>query len=108
MIAILGVIFKVFVINTPNWFTVGLYLGMGWLSVFGYREITHTLMGFALFWLILGGVIFTIGAVIYALEWPNLIPGKFGSHELWHLFVIAGCICHYFLILFYVAPYPRL
>ncbi|MCA1724384.1 MAG: hemolysin III family protein, partial [Thermomicrobia bacterium] len=57
----------------------------------------------ALGWLIAGGVIYTIGAVIHGLKRPNLIPGVFEAHALWHLFVLAGSACFFWMIVRYVA-----
>lgn len=53
--------------------------------------------------MVLGGVLFTVGAVIYVVKKPNLYPGVFGFHELWHVFVILGCLCHFVVIAAYVA-----
>jgi len=107
LIAITGIILKVFVISKSNWVNVSLYLAMGWVSIIGVREIWRVLPPGALFWLVSGGAAFTIGALVYAFERPNLIPGVLGFHELWHIFVIVGCLCHYFMILFFVAPIER-
>ncbi len=54
--------------------------------------------------LALGGLAFTVGAVIYMLKRPNPLPGVFGFHEIWHIFVILGAFSHYALVAFYVAP----
>jgi hemolysin III len=61
----------------------------------------------ALIWLFLGGIFFTVGAVVYITKAMNFVPGVFGFHETWHLFVILGCLCHFVAILAYVAPFSR-
>ncbi|MGB8647878.1 MAG: hemolysin III family protein, partial [Anaerolineae bacterium] len=58
----------------------------------------------ALFWLLLGGVVFTLGAVVYATKKFDFFPNVFGFHEVWHIFVLVGCLCHFIFILAYVAP----
>ena len=58
----------------------------------------------AIIWLVLGGVFFSVGAVIYAVKRPNFAPGVFGFHELWHIFVILGALCHYIVIANFIAP----
>jgi hemolysin III len=76
--------------------------------LFAIQEILRVLPPGALFWLVMGGVLFTLGAVVYATKIFNLKPGVFGFHEVWHIFVILGCGCHYILIAVYVAPIPRI
>jgi hemolysin III len=104
-IALIGVGFKVFVINAPRWITTGIYLVMGWLSIMAVTEILRTMPVGAIFWLVAGGLLFTFGAVIYALKKPDPYPEVFGFHEIWHIFVILGCLSHFILIAGYVIPY---
>jgi len=59
-----------------------------------------------LIWLILGGMIFTIGAVVYITKRMDFVPGVFGFHEVWHIFVILGCLSHYIGVLVYIALTP--
>jgi hemolysin III len=101
-IALSGVTVKVFVINAPRWVTAGIYLLMGWLSVLATGEILQRLTPGALAWLVAGGLFFTVGAVIYILKRPNPRPGVFGFHEIWHIFVILGCLSHFILIAGYI------
>jgi hemolysin III len=102
--ALIGVGVKVFVINAPRWVTTGIYLAMGWLAVMGVTEIVKTMPAGAIFWLVAGGLWFTAGAVIYILKKPDPRPGVFGFHEIWHIFVILGCLSHFILVAGYVAP----
>jgi hemolysin III len=103
-LAIVGVIVKIFIINTPRWLNTGIYLLMGWLSLIAIREIFTSLPVGALIWLGLGGLFFTIGAVIYIIKKPNFVPGVFGFHEVWHIFVILGCLCHFLIMAMFIAP----
>ena len=101
--ALAGIIVKLFVIHAPRWVTAGIYLLMGWMAIIGVREMLLRMPGGALVWLALGGLFFTAGAVIYILKKPDLFPGRFGFHEVWHIFVILGCLCHFVVIVGYVA-----
>jgi hemolysin III len=108
LMALVGIAVKVFTINAPRWLSAGIYLVMGWLSIMGIRVILAAMPAWALVWLVLGGVFFTVGAVIYMTKWPDFFPGIFGFHELWHIFVILGCLSHFILIAVFVAPHAAL
>jgi hemolysin III len=103
-LAAIGILVKMFIIDAPRWVSAGIYLAMGWLAVVGFREILAAMPVGAIVWLVLGGVVFSIGAVVYMTKIMNFKPGVFGFHESWHIFVIIGCLCHFILILTYVAP----
>lgn len=93
-VAVAGVLLKILWIDCPTWLSVGLYLAMGWMVVIpGYRLIP-TLPADSLLWLVVGGLSYTFGAVIYALRRPDPWPGVFGHHEVWHLFVLGGAAAH--------------
>ncbi len=102
-IAVVGIVQKLVWMQAPRWFSTALYLGMGWLAVI----VTRPLLGAAppgfFLWLIAGGVLYSAGAVVYATKWPNAVPGIFGFHEIWHLFVMAGSFSHYWAVLTYVS-----
>lgn len=102
-LALVGVIVKLFVIRAPRWATAGVYLVMGWLSILGLGEIRRAMPPAAIAWLVLGGLLFTVGAVIYILKKPDPWPGVFGFHEIWHIFIICACLTHYILIMGFVA-----
>ncbi|MDQ3460214.1 MAG: hemolysin III family protein [Deinococcota bacterium] len=102
--ALLGIIVKLVWLGAPRWLSTGLYLVMGWMSLIAIVPIIQTLAGGGLFWMLAGGFFYTAGAVIYGLKRPNLVPGVFGYHELWHFFVLAGSISHFFMMLFYILP----
>jgi hemolysin III len=103
--ALLGLIFKLLWLGAPRWLYVGLYLLMGWLAVVAIVPLVQVMPLGGLAWLFIGGGFYTLGAVIYALKRPNLWPGVFGHHELWHLLVLAGSISHFVMMLKYVLPH---
>ncbi len=104
-IAILGILIKAFWITCPKWFSSLLYIAMGWVCVFAFGQLLDTLPTAAFLWLLAGGIIYTIGGVIYALKLPlfNANHKYFGSHEIFHLFVMGGSICHFIFMYVYVA-----
>ena len=90
----------------PVWIATATYLAMGWGSLFCYRELARTYSHRKLLPLPLGGIFYTVGAAINLLKWPVISPGFFGSHEMFHLFVIAGSACHVYFMLRVVIPAP--
>jgi hemolysin III len=109
VIAVGGTILKFTWIDCPRWLSVGLYLGMGWIVVVpGWHVLPRlAIPGFE--WLVIGGLSYTVGAFVYARQSPDPLPGRFGYHDLWHLFVLAGAASHYVFMLFLVRqPFPPL
>ncbi len=102
-LAIAGLVLKSRWMHAPKWLSTGIYLLMGWAAVVAAPVLFHRLPSGALFWLLAGGIIYTVGAVIYALKRPNPIPGVFEAHALWHLFVLGGSACFFWMIVRYVA-----
>jgi hemolysin III len=102
--ALIGIIVKLFVINAPRWVSAGIYLVMGWLSVMAVQEMLRAMPVGALVWLVLGGLFYTIGAVIYITKKMDFYPGVFGFHEVWHIFVILGSLSHFIVIAVFIAP----
>lgn len=104
-IAILGMALKAFWITCPKWFSSVIYIAMGWVCVGVFGPLWNTLPHAAFGWLLSGGIIYTIGGVIYALKLPlfNAKHKFFGSHEIFHLFVMGGSICHFIFMYLYVA-----
>jgi hemolysin III len=102
-ITIIGAFIKIFWINAPRWISAGLYLGMGWLSVLVFMPLVESMAPGGIFWLVAGGLLYTVGGVIYGLKKPNIDKPWFGFHELFHLFVLAGTFCHFMMMYFYVA-----
>ncbi len=102
-VATAGILVKIFWLGAPRWFSTGLYLGMGWMALVGIYPLVQALEIGALAWLGAGGVLYSIGAVIYALRRPNPLPRHFGFHEIFHLFVMGGSFCHYMVMYGYVS-----
>ena len=104
-IAIIGILVKAFWITCPKWFSSVLYIGMGWLCVLTFTQLINSLSPAAFGWLLAGGIIYTIGGIIYALKLPlfNARHKNFGSHEIFHLFVMGGSACHFIVMYFFLA-----
>ena len=98
--AILGILIKAFWVTCPKWFSSVLYIGMGWTCVLAFTQILNAMSPTAFGWLLAGGIIYTIGGVIYALKLPifNNRHKYFGSHEIFHLFVMGGSACHFIVM----------
>jgi len=94
-IAVIGIFLKVALGRLPRWVNASVYVVMGWLCISAIGQMTHALTPFALSWLAAGGVIYTLGAVIYTTKIFNFSPGRFGFHEVWHIFVLLGALAHY-------------
>jgi len=103
-LALVGVAIKLLWMDAPRWLYTGVYIAMGWLAILGGKELLATLPTGAIVWLLVGGITFTLGAIIYATKTFNFFPGKFGFHEVWHIFVILGALAHFIGILVYIAP----
>ena len=98
-LAIIGIGVKVFVIRVPRWLNAGLYLAMGWLVVGASGQLMAALPAWVLTWLIIGGVIYTLGAIVYITKIFNFVPGVFGFHEVWHIFVLLAAAAHFVAVL---------
>ena len=103
-LALCGIVLKLLWMDAPRWLSVGVYLAMGWLAVIAASAIFRALPLGGVAWILGGGLVYSAGALIYGLKRPNLVPGVFGFHELWHLFVLAGSACHFWAVLGYLAP----
>ena len=99
-----GIGLKLFAAKVPRWLTASISLLMGWLGLVAIPEVVRTMPVAAMVWLVLGGLFFSVGAVVYITKRPNYFPRVFGFHEIWHIFVILGCLSHYIVIAVYVAP----
>lgn len=105
LFAAAGIIKKIFWINAPRWSSTAIYLLMGWVAVIimplFWNELPHSFT----YWIALGGIFYSVGAVIYAVQKPDPFPNTFGFHEIWHLFVIAGAFSHFWAIYYYLPGY---
>ena len=95
--AVLGIILKIWIIRCPKWVSSVIYIAMGWLCVLVFGPLLRALTARGLFWLLTGGIIYTAGGIIYGIKPKifNRLPHGFGNHEIFHIFVMAGSLCHY-------------
>lgn len=102
--AIIGILIKAFWVYCPKWVSSILYIGMGWTCVLAFTQLLNALSPAAFGWLLAGGIIYTVGGIIYALKLPifNNKHKYFGSHEIFHLFVMAGSACHFIVMYAFV------
>lgn len=106
LLAILGTVLTAVWIKAPRWLTTSIYVAMGWLVIIAIYPLLTTFSKLgalsSLWWLLAGGVFYTIGAIIYGLKWPHLKNKYFGFHEIFHIFVLLGSICQFWFIYYYV------
>lgn len=104
-IALFGIILKACWVTCPKWFSSLIYISMGWVCLGVFGTLWDVLPHAAFLWLLVGGIFYTIGGIIYALK-LKIFSGRFpyfGAHEVFHLFVMAGSICHFIFMFRYVA-----
>jgi hemolysin III len=106
-LAAIGTALKIVWMHAPTWTSTALYLGMGWIAVLVFKPLLSAAPTGFFLWILAGGLFYSLGAVVYALKWPGPMVGErarlWASHELWHLFVMAGSFSHYWAILKYAA-----
>ena len=104
-IALVGIIINALWITCPKWFSSLIYIAMGWICILAISKIIAALPSGGFAWLLAGGIIYTVGGIIYALKLPifNSRHRYFGSHEIFHLFVMGGSLCHYMMMYQFVA-----
>ena len=103
-VAGVGMLLKVLWPDAPRWLGVSLYVGLGWTALVAASEIIDHFSTVSITMLAAGGVLYTVGGLVYALRRPDPWPRYFGYHEVFHTFVVAGSLVHYTLIAFYVLP----
>ncbi|WEG10675.1 hemolysin III family protein [Microbacterium horticulturae] len=92
--AVLGILFRVFWINAPRWLYVALYLALGWAAIMYIVPLFQASVPMMVL-VIVGGILYTVGAVVYALKRPNPWPGRFGFHEIFHVCTVLAFLCHW-------------
>ena len=95
LFALAGIVLSIAWIGAPRWVNSVVYLAMGWLVVFAIKPLITLMRPDALFWLVLGGVLYSVGGVLYALKWPGRKNPRFGCHEIFHVFILLGTVCQY-------------
>jgi hemolysin III len=103
-LALGGVLLKLLWMDAPRWLSVVLYLAMGWVALIAAPALFQAVPAEGMAWVLAGGLTYSAGALVYGLKRPNPLPGVFGFHEVWHLFVVVGSACHFWAVLRYVAP----
>lgn len=101
-LTIVGILVKNFWFNAPRWISTAFYIGMGWLVIIAIYPLGKVLPGAGIAWLFAGGIAYTVGGVIYATKRPRINFKYFGFHEIFHIFVLLGSFCHYWLMFKYV------
>jgi hemolysin III len=102
--ALAGIVFKLAWIGAPKWLVAGVYVVLGWVAVAAFPQLIERLGVTATMLVALGGVLYTVGAVIYALRRPDPVPAVFGYHEVFHALVIAAAALQYAAVAFFVLP----
>jgi hemolysin III len=102
--ALLGIGFRVFWVHAPRWLYVFLYLVMGWAAVMYLGELLEANLAMMVL-VVVGGLAYTVGAIVYGLKKPNPIPGVFGFHEIFHTLTVVAFMCHWTAILL-IAMHP--
>ena len=97
-LALAGVVLTIAKLDIPRWLTSVIYLVMGWLALFAIVPLSQRMAGLGMFWLILGGVLYTVGGVLYAVKWPGRNNPRFGCHEIFHVFILLGSIAHFMMM----------
>lgn len=96
--AVIGIILKLVMIEKLGALGVVLYIALGWVALIALPQIVSGLNGVETAMLVTGGVLYTVGAILFVTHWPNPRPGVFGYHEVWHSFVAGAGLCHYILV----------
>jgi hemolysin III len=102
--ALLGIILNLVWIDSPKWVTAVVYIAIGWVAIIAFPELISELGWGAIALIAGGGVLYTLGAVVYARKRPDPAPAVFGYHEIFHALVIAAAILQYAAVAFYVLP----
>lgn len=101
-IAIVGIIFKLCWFSAPRWLQTSLYIAMGWSAIFVIEPLSKALPPLSLFLLVLGGVFYTIGGIIYGFKSPKIKLGRFQYHEVFHIFILLGSLTHFICVFTYL------
>ena len=98
VLAAAGIALTIAKLAIPRWLTSGIYLFMGWLAIFAIVPIYQVLPPAGFFWLLTGGLLYTVGGVLYAVKWPLRDSPRFGCHEIFHVFILLGSIAHFVMM----------
>ncbi len=98
ILAAAGSVLTIAKLSIPRWLTSAIYLFMGWLAIFAIVPIYRTLPAEGFFWLLAGGLLYTVGGVLYAVKWPGRNNPRFGCHEIFHVFILLGSVAHFVMM----------
>jgi hemolysin III len=102
LVAVCGVIFKMVWFNCPRWLSTVLYIAMGWIIVLAFSPLSEAMSFHGVFLLLLGGIFYTVGGIIYAVK-PKFLEFKhMGFHEIFHIFIMMGSMAHFLSVYLYV------
>jgi hemolysin III len=101
--ALAGILTQGLWFNAPRWLSTSYYIVMGWLGILAILPLWQAIGAKGIAWMLAGGVSYTLGGIIYALKLPRTPWKGFGFHEIFHLFVLGGSFCHYWMVLVYIA-----
>ncbi|GLV56100.1 hemolysin III [Dictyobacter sp. S3.2.2.5] len=96
-----------YALRVPKWFNALLYILMGWIAILALPAFLAVLPWSFVWTMIAGGILYTIGALVYASHWPNPLPRYFGYHEIFHLFVIGGSVAFASCVWLWALHFPR-
>lgn len=100
--SVIGIAFKIAWVTCPRWLSSVIYISIGWFAVFAIYPISKAIAFPGVFLLVLGGLMYTVGGVIYALKKDKIKIGVFGTHEIFHIFIMLGTLCHFIAIFKYI------
>jgi hemolysin III len=98
-LALIGIAVKIFYIHSPRWMNAGIYVLMGWIGIAAAGQIFTALPLWVIGWLVAGGLIYTLGAIVYSTKIFNFVPGVFGFHEIWHIFVMLAAAAQFVAVM---------
>ena len=93
--SLVGILRAIFWPHAPRWFTAATYIAVGWMLAFEWSAVGEGLGPTRLGLILAGGVLYSLGALVYARRWPNPAPEVFGYHEIFHALVVAAALCHF-------------
>jgi len=99
VMATAGVLMKLLWMDCPEWLSTGLYLVFGWFGIIPFVKFFPELSFWSAAWFLAGGAAYTVGAAVFARQWPDPWPERFGHHEVWHLLVLGGAVSHYLFVM---------
>lgn len=103
LVGLAGIVLTLAKLSIPRWLSSAIYLIMGWLAIFAIAPIHRALPAAGFAWLLAGGILYSVGGILYAVKWPGRNNPRFGCHEIFHVFILLGSICHYVLMLRFIA-----